>query len=518
MKKKKGKRKLIVVLSIIAFVIIAILIAGIVILRVNTAPRKQEGEASDATIAKTQNGLLQGRLNDGVYNFLGVKYATADELFKPAKPVENWEGVKMAFEYGACSPQQVLLGGLGEAISGVKYDNDCQNLNIWTNGLDESGKRPVMVWLHGGGFSTGSSYSSASYNGEKLAKTQDVVVVGVNHRLNLLGHLDLSEYGEDYRYSANVGVDDIVKALTWIRDNISAFGGDPDNVTLFGQSGGGAKILALMTTPYAKGLFHKAIIQSGATETVGVSFTSKEVSKRVTSAFLKQLNIDKENISSLKDIPYSKLNSAGTVALSVAAEEFKIPGPFGGYSTEWEPVVDGDYIPVNPVTEDGFADNGKDIPLLIGSNLTEWTRFVSSERLTVTDDVKKAFSEAYPNENVNDAEFADTLIRLPILKIALHKAKQNGAKVYNYLYTYESAYHGAETPYVFANSDGVMNDLMPQIWANFAKYGVPSAKSLPTWKAFDEDTKACMILDEKSYLAKGHDSALLKLVAPDYVF
>lgn len=180
----------------------------------------------------------------------------------------------MADAYGPMSPQGGI-SGLGEAASQDGTDNNSQNLNIWTPGIRDGEKRPVMVWLHGGGFSTGSA-NEQGYDGENLSRSGDVVVVSVNHRLNVFGYLDLSAYGEKYKDSANIGMRDIVDSLEWIQDNIENFGGDPDNVTVFGQSGGGAKVLALMSSPEAKGLFHKGIVQSGATETMGVVFNSQK--------------------------------------------------------------------------------------------------------------------------------------------------------------------------------------------------------------------------------------------------
>ena len=363
-KKKSFFKRLLNFFTIILVVIVILLTAGFFLLRNFMGNPTQDGVANDTTIVQTVKGKLQGRVNDGVYNFLGVEYAKAEKRFQEAKEVEAWEGVKTAFEYGAASSQSSFLGGLGSLITGAKYDNNCQNLNIWTPKLDNQ-KRPVMVWLHGGGFSSGSANGN---NGENLAKNQDVVVVGVNHRLNMMGYFDLSEYGEEYKNSANVGVDDIIMSLKWINENIEAFGGDPDNVTVFGQSGGGAKVLALMTAPKAEGLFHKAIIQSGATETVGVKFTSKEASLALTENILAQLHITKDNIDEIQNVSYETLMNAGSAALSAVAEEFEIPGPFGGYGMEWEPVVDGTYVVDHPITADGdFADVAHDIPLLIGS-------------------------------------------------------------------------------------------------------------------------------------------------------
>ena len=216
---------------------------------------------------------------------------------------------------------------------------DCLNLNVWTSGLNDGGKRPVMVWLHGGGFSTGSSIESPAYDGENLSKKGDVVVVSVNHRLNSLGHLDLSAYGEQYKYSANVGMLDIINALEWIQANIAEFGGDPVNVTVFGESGGGAKVLALMTSPYAQGLFHKGIVESGATENMGAAFTSQAASRRAAEITLANLGIGADEIEKLQTVSYEELTAASDKALTQTAEELNIYEEFvNGYSLLWEPV------------------------------------------------------------------------------------------------------------------------------------------------------------------------------------
>lgn len=217
-------------------------------------------------VVSTDAGKLQGYVQDDIYNYRGVQYAEAKERFKPATPVEHWDGIKMAVNNGPISPQPKggFLGDWGQPGREFKEDNNAQNLNIWTPGINDNQKRPVMVWIHGGGFSNGSSLENASYDGQNLAKEGDVVVVSVNHRLNGVGYLDLSAYGDQYKESGNVGMHDIVDSLKWIKTNIANFGGDPNNVTVFGESGGGAKVLALMTTPEAKGLFQKGIVESDA--------------------------------------------------------------------------------------------------------------------------------------------------------------------------------------------------------------------------------------------------------------
>ncbi|MBS5215462.1 MAG: carboxylesterase/lipase family protein [Clostridiales bacterium] len=488
-----------------------------------------EATAPDAAtegIVQTTAGKIQGTKNNGIYQYLGVPYAEAKERFVPAGEVTPWEGVRMADSYGSMSPQGAIMGmAAGGDREGT--DNNCQNLNIWTPGIQDGKKRPVMVWLHGGGFSTGTA-NDGSVNGTNLSQSGDVVVVGVNHRLNIFGHLDLSAYGEKYQYSGNVGVMDIAAALQWIQDNIEHFGGDPDNVTIFGQSGGGAKVLALMTTPYAEGLFHKGIVQSGATDTLGVTFTSKEASLKLTERILENLNISAENIEDLQNVSTGDLMEASNQALQDTAEEFKIPAPLTeGYAMEWGPVVDGDYIPTNPVTEDSFADAGKDIPLLIGSNLNEWTAFMPAGT-EVSDEVSRVYEAAYPNEDPARAGNVDSLIRLPMLKIMSHKADQNGAAVYSYVFTYDGqmgAYHGAEIPFVFKNlgdqQDAEVQTLADQIsqaWVSFARNGVPEAEGMPEWEAYDRENGATMLLDITPQLVYHHDKELMALLEPEYIY
>ncbi|MBK0678721.1 carboxylesterase/lipase family protein [Klebsiella oxytoca] len=506
------------------------------------------------TIVQTESGALQGRAINGIYTYFGVPYAEAHERFVPAEKVKHWSGVRKSTEYGSISLQSSLTGF---PVPKGKQDNNAQNLNIWTPGIDGK-KRAVMVWLHGGGFASGSAQEVSAYNGENLSRKGDVVVVSVNHRLNVMGHLDLSAYGEKYKYSANVGIEDIVDSLEWIQRNIASFGGDPNNVTVFGESGGGAKVLALMTSPHAKGLFQKGIVQSGATESMGVNFTTLAASRRVGKLTLEKLGITKNNLDAIQSVPYDKLVRESMKAQEETAGEFGLKGALTGkVSMDWEPVVDGDFLPTNPVTSDSFAIAGKDIPLLIGSNLNEWT----SMNLVMGPDKGKNFSEAeidqrlqkaygankdkvvaeflkaFPTKTKADALYFDTFIRLPILKIMSHKADQNGAPVYGYVFTYRSpfAIHTAEVPLVFNNADAEspiptgavtsqtekqsiskMADAMSSAWISFAKTGKPDAASLPAWEAYTRATGATMILDTDSSLVYGHDRNLMKIIAPDY--
>ena len=334
-----------------------------------------------------------------------------------------------------------------------------------------------MVWLHGGGFSTGSAHA-AQYDGENLSRSGDVVVVSVNHRLNV-----------------------------------------------FGQSGGGAKVLALMTSPYAEGLFDKGIVQSGATETMGVRFNTQESSTALTGNILDILGITAENIEDIQTVPAAELQAAAQQALQQTGEELQIPAALGGgYSMDWEPVVDGDFLPTDPVSGDSFAEAGRDIPLLIGSNLNEWSGFFASEPIEQTGALTEALRAAYPNKPDLTADQVDsTTIRLPLLKIMSHKADQGGAPVYAYMFTYGNSYHTAEISYVFNNVDGSAEQqaLAAQIsaaWVNFARTDTPGADGLPAWEPYTREGGATMILDTEPALVYHHDQALMQLLAPDYEY
>lgn len=519
--------------------ILSVLMAGAMILSLTAcgqqpAPSSQQSSQSEPPasssaskevleegVVRTTAGLVRGTDTNGILRYLGVPYAQAKERFVPAVAADSWEGVREADSYGPISPQGAIPGlGGGDGQEGT--DNNCQNLNLWTPGIRDGKKRPVMVWLHGGGFSSGSG-NEAGYDGEALSRSGDVVVVAVNHRLNVFGHLDLSAYGEKYQDSANVGITDIVAALQWVQENIEAFGGDPENVTVFGQSGGGAKVLALMTAPSAKGLFHKGIVQSGATETMGVRFNTQASSTRLAENLLSILEISPENVEELQTVATDRLEEAAAQALQQTGEELQIPAALGGgYSMDWEPVVDGIFLPTDPVTETSFAEAGRDVPLLIGSNLNEWSGFLPADPIQHTTELDAAVRAAYPNKEGLTAEQVDsTVIRLPLLKIMTHKAAQNGAPVYAYLFTYGNSYHGAEIPYVFANVSGTpeetaLAEQMSQAWVTFARSGVPAAQGLPEWAPYTYDGGATMLLDTVSELVHGHDRELMALLAPDY--
>ncbi len=281
----------------------------------------------------------------------------------------------------------------------------------------------------------------------------------------------------------------------------------------------------MMTSPYAKGLFEKGIVQSGATETMGVKFNTQESSTVLAENILKYLNITPENLEEIQNVSVEDLEAAASDALVQTGEQLQIPTWTGdSYAVDWEPVVDGDFLPTDPVTDDSFAEAGKDIPLLIGSNLNEWTGYFESDPVTPTDELTAALKEAYPDKTDLTAEHVDTtLIRLPILKIMAHKADQSGAPVYGYVFTYGNSFHGAEIPYVFDHPEDneeqkALAAQISQAWINFARNGVPEADGMPEWEPYTREGGATMILDTQSKLVHNHDQKLLKILAPDYVY
>ena len=295
------------------------------------------GKPSDPLTVKTTSGLVKGIEQEGTKAWLGIPYAKV-ERFMPPQPVDKWDGVRVCDHWGPQVMQQTNREMSEEEMS---EKNSCV-LNVWT--MDTKAKKPVMLWIHGGGFDSGTS---AWDPGMALAK-KDVVVVSLNHRLNILGFLDLSACSEKYKYSGNVGMLDIVAALEWIRDNIRQFGGDPKNVTIFGESGGGGKVGTLMCMPAAKGLFHKAIILSGTILNVNTQSMTQELGKAV----LKELGIDEANLDKIKEVPYKELYAAGqrAMAASIGTRKPGTPMMWG-----FGPTPDGETLLQQPF-QPGFAD------------------------------------------------------------------------------------------------------------------------------------------------------------------
>lgn len=267
-----------------------------------------------ASTTQTEYGKVCGYIYKGIYTYKGIPYAQA-KRFETPKALEPWSGIRSCRTYGPSAPQPTSNRWNNDAGAFFylwyegRQSEDCLCLNVWTKGINDGKKRPVLVWFHGGGFAEGCGQDHPGYHGHNLADKGDVVVVTVNHRLNTLGYTDLSEYGDKYKYSGNVGNIDLVEALKWVRDNISNFGGDPNCVTIFGQSGGGAKVSSMLCMPMAKGLFHRAMIMSGSGFMCG---QNKEIAHKIGRRTVELLGLNKDNIDDIQKVDYEKLYEANT--------------------------------------------------------------------------------------------------------------------------------------------------------------------------------------------------------------
>lgn len=499
-------------------------------------------------MAQTQSGGVRGYIHKGIYTFKGIPYAKSDRFMAPEKP-NSWTGVRSSTTYGPVCPTDPTTQVFDPIEFGFDhnwgYSNEhCQTLNIWTQKLNDGKKRPVMVWFHGGGFSAGSSLELPSYDGESLSRTGDVVLVSVNHRLNVLGFLDLSAYGDKYKGSGNAGLLDLVFALQWVKQNIAQFGGDPDNITIFGQSGGGGKVTCLMSSPLAKGLFQKAIVESGSYIT---HFTEKSISQRVAAAVLDELKIAPSQVDSLQKIPYETLNNASKKAMSRVSADLKAEGKTN-QNTGWNGVLDGDFLPFQP-TDSLAIENSKKVFLLVGSTKNEFTPFMPSLKNPSLEKVKEdltkrygdkteaymeAVRKAYPG-TTDPSGYTDIDLNFRPMAVAQanRRVVKGAAPVYMYLFTWQSpvnngmykAMHCMDIAFQFNNiarceqmtgGGPEAYSLAKKVsgaWINFAKTGNPNTPGLPKWPAYTPENGATMILDNICLLRNHPDQDLLKIAS-----
>ena len=327
------------------------------------------GSRSTTPVVDTTSGKVRGVLHAGVHSFRGIPYGASTagaNRFLPPRKVEPWTGVRDAFQNGHSSPQVAPApSAIGAGLRGyAAQGEDCLVLNVFTNGVNDNKKRPVMMWIHGGGYTYGSG-GSLGYDGGNLARTGDVVVVCINHRLNIVGHLFLGHAGSVIESSGNAGMLDIVAALQWVRDNIANLGGDPGNVTIFGQSGGGGKVSTLLAMPSAKGLFHKAIVESGST----LKQMTKDEARQTTEKVLAALG--PKSPAELQQVPIDKLLAAM------------------GSGTRFGPVVDGSALPHDPFDPEAPTES-LDVPILVGTTETEGSYFAPPELLTLDEAAARA--------------------------------------------------------------------------------------------------------------------------------
>lgn len=501
----------------------------------------------DIAVVTTGDGAVRGYIHNNIYTYKGIPYAYADRFMAPAKP-KPWTGVRSSTAYGPVCPTDIVTTVNDEGEFPFNHDlgymnEHCQTVNVWTQKLNDGKKRPVMVWFHGGGFTAGSAIELPSYDGEALAKKGDVVVVSVNHRLNILGFLDLSAFGDKYKASANAGLEDLVASLQWVKANIAQFGGDPDNVTIFGQSGGGGKVSCMMAAPSAKGLFQKAIVQSGSYVT---GFTEKATSQKIGAALLEVLNLQPSQVDSLQKIPYDVLYAAGKKAIKKVSDQMRAEGkPAMGLG--WNAVLDGDFFPKQP-SDPATMELSKDIPLLLGTTKNEFAPFIPGSNdktlVQVKQDLQKRYGEKTPDYmHAVEAAYPGTVaapdyvnIDLNFRQLAIKQANTKSAyagsaPVYMYVFAWQSpvndgrykAMHCMELPFVFNNiercqemtgggKDAVkLADKMSSAWINFATTGDPNAAGLPKWPAYTEANGSTMIFNVKNEVRAHHDAALITM-------
>ena len=496
-------------------------------------------------MVETSAGKIRGFKRNGVYTFKGVPYGAstsgAGRFMPPAKP-EPWTGIRNALAYGRVCPQDAtanldtdghnlashdedaFLLHRGSAV--VVPGEDCLRVNVWTPEINGSRKRPVMVYMHGGGFSGGSDHDLLSYEGESLARNHDVVVVTHNHRLNVYGYLNLAAIGgEEFAMSANVGMLDIVAVLEWVRANIVTFGGDPDAVTIFGQSGGGGKVLALMAMPAAKGLFHRAIVQSGPF----LKALTPDYSQRVAELLLDELGLSRSQVKELQKISVDRLSRAAREAMKkMPRPQPSIRGTFG--ESNWGPTVDGRVLPSHPFDPEAPAISA-DVPLITGTNLNEafsgvdrpdadamtveeLNRLVSEAFGGDSEAIIAAYRQDYPKATPFGlyATIAASRFRIPAFTQATRKAAQGAAPAYVYVYAWRTpildnrpgTFHACEISFVFDNAElcdhysagdpgaYVLSKQMSTAWVSFARTGNPNHSGMAHWPAYTAGTRATM--------------------------
>ncbi len=480
---------------------------------------------------ETSVGKVRGTVRHGVHAFKGIPYGESTagaNRFMPPVGRKPWAGVRNAFAFGHQAPQNMHFTDVlaPQANPAEGFDEDCLVLNIWTPELHDGGKRPVMFWCHGGGFAQESG-SWPWIDGEALARRGDVVVVTINHRLNVLGYLHLGDVGgARYEASGLAGMLDLVAGLKWVRDNIALFGGNPGNVMIFGESGGGAKVCTLLAMPAASGLFHRAAIQSGPS----LRGIPRDVANSTAEALLQELGIDAANVDEIQNVPVQKLLSARSGAMQ------PLPPRKGELRMGYSPVVDGTILPSHPF-EPMAPSVSASIPILVGCNEFEATLFY------VRDDAAFALDGAgllaklgdilgesdaarligiyegeHPGDSPSDIFFriaSHRLVRHDTVRLAERKVAQREAPLFMYYFAWKSpalngrlkACHTVEIPFVFDNTAvptvmtraptaKALAQRTSDAWIAFARRGDPNHPGLPAWPAYSIQKRATMVFDD----------------------
>lgn len=486
-------------------------------------------------VVQTRAGKVRGYKVNEIYTFHGIRYAKA-ERFQMPEPIDPWEGIVDAQDYGhvcPCRPEHTTVGNLAFPKRYWPADENCQYLNIWTKQLDSNAKRPVVLWLHGGGFASGSCLELECYDGENMCRYGDIVQVSLNHRLNIYGFLDLSDYGPEYEYSGIAGMEDIVMALRWIRDNIAAFGGDPENVTIFGESGGGGKVRALMQMASADGLYHKAIVDSGILPGERKSAAEEKEEAR---AFAKKIVDSAGGLECLRKMDNYSLQN---LIVQVTGEDFFAwsPAPCTGtYIGEWHNA--------------GFRKETLHIPIIAGSVFSElvprpqqindknalsqqerYQAIVDAYGEAAAPAILETFQKAYPEFNVYYASLADCMVRRATVDFCIKRAEAGGENTYNFLFAHETKYkggllstHADELAFAFHNAEYIgamfageqtwkIQDQFFCSFMAFAKTGDPNNQKISPWKKVTQKEHNCFVFSKSPGNRIAHDEEFMNLVA-----
>jgi para-nitrobenzyl esterase len=504
----------------------------------------------DIAVADTTCGKVRGYILRDVYYFLGIPYGadtSGKNRFMPPEKPQSWPDVFPAVWWGNSAPQNMenrYAKRYQSFTDHWNYDDvseDCLRINVFTPGYGDGGKRPVLAWLHGGGFTNGNGIEQDGYNGENLSRYGNIVFCSLNHRLGPLGFTNLAGVGGDkFAASGNVGMLDIVAALEWIRDNISNFGGDPGNVTIMGQSGGGAKVSTLTAMPSAKGLFHKAVVLSGASLQAG----DKEYSEKLGAYVLNAAGLKRSELDKLQQLPWKEYYAIATEASRKLAQE--MPSGPSGMRGGFSPVVDGAYLPQHPYYPQA-APTAEDIPMLICSTFNEMSPSrddASLENISMAEVAEKikeragfsagfgdkaeevvaAYAKAFPDKRPIEIWSLISSNRQRTVALADAKSTQN-APVYVAWFGWQPplfdnrmrAFHCSDICFWFYNTDLMLthtgggarprklSEKMAGSLLQFMKTGNPNGGGLPQWPQYSSENGETMILNDVSEVKNDPD-------------
>jgi len=527
-------------------------------LRAANAPAAAETDDGPAlvigdaiAVAETKYGKVRGFVLNGITVFRGIPYgadtAGANRFMPPRGPAP-WPEVRPAIWWSNSAPQNManrFANPYQSFVDHWNYDElseDCLKLNIWTPALGDGGKRPVIVWLHGGGFSAGNGIEQDGYDGENFSRSGNVVYCSLNHRLGAIGFTDLSGVGgERFAQSGNVGMLDIVAALQWVRDNVAAFGGDPDNVTVIGQSGGGAKVSLLTAMPSAKGLFHKAVALSGSS----LNGADRQEAAKLGAYVVAEAGLTAADLAKLQQMPWPEyLQVADRAAKKLAADE-----PDRARRVGFSPVADGTVVPAGPFYADP-AGLSSDVPMIISTMLNEQSpsRFDSSlESITLdgvkgklrerfkdkTDEVVDAYARAFPAAKPVEVWSLVASNRQSAIAAANAKARQKAPVFVSWFAWQPSlfdhrqrAFHCLDISFWFSNTDRMLTHTgggaqarrlsatMTRMLVQFMRTGNPNGKGLPEWSPYTEAKGETMVFNDVSTVQDDPDREARKSLPP----